>query len=59
MVSKMNKIKLGSRIVQQTRYTRWISLPIVWLDNNEIQKGGKIWCEMLPDGNLVLQPGGK
>lgn len=52
-------LKLGSRIVQQTRYTRWVLLPKMWLDNYGIKMGGKIVCEMMPDGSLVLRPEGK
>lgn len=51
-------IKLCSRILQQTRYARWVLLPKMWLYNYAINMGGKIVCEMMPNRSLVLRPEG-
>ena len=46
----------GRRKLQQSNYSYWISLPLNWLKNNELERGDEIIVDMNELGELILRP---
>jgi antitoxin component of MazEF toxin-antitoxin module len=52
----MKEVRLGKRKVCAINYSRSITLPRVWLENNGIESNDYVELSMKPDGSLLITP---
>lgn len=50
------KFKFKNRIIQNSMYSHWITLPPEWLTNQGIGKGDEVCIEMMEDQTLRISP---
>lgn len=47
--------KLGKRRIWAVNYSRAVTLPLIWVKNMNLERGGEIEMEMDEHGNLILK----
>jgi len=53
---KRLKMKLGTRKIQQTKFTHTIALHPAWIRDRKLSKGCKLEQETTAEGDLILRP---
>jgi len=48
--------KLGKRKIQRLKYSFFVSIPKIWLENRGLQKGSTVELEVDDRGDLVVRP---
>lgn len=52
---EIKMLKLGKRKIWGINYSRAVTLPLVWIDNMNLDRGGEVEMEMNERGDLILK----
>ena len=48
-------LKLGKRRIWAINYSRAVTLPLVWVNNMHLERGGEVEMQMSENGDLILR----